>query len=801
MSLGVSRLAFAPLLAAGLLSALAADRVALAQQASISAYDAADFRIWGYIPYWASATTISNLATNGMYAHVSDVLYFGAVRPNNNGNLPFASTTYSNNLATLRSLKQTHGFDLHLSVFEVIGGQTDATWTTIVNDPSKRGEFVEDVVALMQGGAGTADDLAGFNFDWERPRDWDREPGEAEDPAVAAALWGNYTQLAREVRTAINPLGMEVSVCDYGSTDFRWDNTNLFDAKVYDQLFMMSYHLSSSSSATYANQKDDLDDQGAAKAFSDDQIAVGFGVYADGIDPDGPGGASAPASRVHSNIVANYPNLAFDTSVITEGSNSWNIESRKQVREKTQLAIDRNMPGIFSWTLHNDATNDLGLHRVAHHYLVFKKGVPDLNLDGKVSAADATALANQMGTVPGWTGTNTPERFEKFYIQKNWEKGDRDGNGFVNQVDADWLAGRFASLGVNLPDRLAYSGTFENFASSFGTVGRWEAKRETAGNLRETGNFTQLGATGLTWSGSGVGASKRSNNYVTIRNQNSAESVDPVFTNTLPRMLSVDLASPIDLSKNTETYFTFLVRSNTSGLLSSQMSSLDRVLALEFLDSAGVNQFDFAFRGFQQRFYIQSQADVAGQDSSAGGFAPNTAYLVVGKVAGNGAGANTLSASIFGSGANVGNFASASFPWAMTAQSSAAFNPTITQLQFSSLYQGSFTVSNVWIGSSADFFALPSSANGDFNGDGVVDGADIIVWKKLENLSGTLLPADADGDGTVDQDDLLVWQRNYGRVLSGGGGFTESSQSNVPEPTALLLAAAAGIMAMSVRRR
>ena len=64
-----------------LLVAASAAEPARAQQASISAWDAADFRVWGYIPYWANATTINNFATNGMYTHVSDVLYFGAVRP------------------------------------------------------------------------------------------------------------------------------------------------------------------------------------------------------------------------------------------------------------------------------------------------------------------------------------------------------------------------------------------------------------------------------------------------------------------------------------------------------------------------------------------------------------------------------------------------------------------------------------------------------------------------------------------------------------------------------------------------
>ena len=39
------------------------------------------------------------------------------------------------------------------------------------------------------------------------------------------------------------------------------------------------------------------------------------------------------------------------------------------------------------------------------------------------------------------------------------------------------------------------------------------------------------------------------------------------------------------------------------------------------------------------------------------GFGADTTYLFVGKIAGNGAGANTMQASLFASGASVGNFA------------------------------------------------------------------------------------------------------------------------------------------------
>src|SRR5690606_34626305 len=121
---------------------------------------------------------------------------------------------------------------------------------------------------------------------------------------------------------------------------------------------------------------------------------------------------------------------------------------------------------------------------------------------------------------------------------------------FVNQQDADWLADRFTTLGVTLPDRLAFSGEFENFGNSRGVAARWLAKREAGGNLRETGNYTQHGANYLGWSGSGVGATKRSNEFVTIRNQNAAERFDSL--NTAPRIMHVDLEKPIDTSAEEE---------------------------------------------------------------------------------------------------------------------------------------------------------------------------------------------------------------------------------------------------------
>jgi hypothetical protein len=159
------------------------------------------------------------------------------------------------------------------------------------------------------------------------------------------------------------------------------------------------------------------------------------------------------------------------------------------VRDNVQLALDRSQPGVMFWTLHYDAVGPMSLHRVAHHYAMFKQGIPDLDLNGKVDTADANALADNMGSVLGWTGTNTAARMETFYMRGNWERGDRDGNGFVNQADADWLASRFTTLGVTLPDRLPYTGTFEKLGATMGLNGRWQAERNGANQLVETGNL------------------------------------------------------------------------------------------------------------------------------------------------------------------------------------------------------------------------------------------------------------------------------------------------------------------------
>jgi hypothetical protein len=68
---------------------------------------------------------------------------------------------------------------------------------------------------------------------------------------------------------------------------------------------------------------------------------------------------------------------------------------------------------------------------------------------------------------------------------------------------------------------------------------------------------------------------------------------------------------------------------------------------------------------------------------------------------------------------------------------------------------------------------------GDFNRDGIVDGADYVVWRKLEGSTGNDLAADSNEDNIVDAKDYSLWSGNFGRTNLSGAG------SAIPEPTTL----------------
>jgi len=78
------------------------------------------------------------------------------------------------------------------------------------------------------------------------------------------------------------------------------------------------------------------------------------------------------------------------------------------------------------------------------------------------------------------------------------------------------------------------------------------------------------------------------------------------------------------------------------------------------------------------------------------------------------------------------------------------------------------------------FLEVVAALDGDFDGDGDIDGADFLTWQRNPSVGN-----------------LADWQAGYGSAT----GSSSASSTAVPEPSSMLLAAFASFCAMSVQRR
>jgi glycoprotein endo-alpha-1,2-mannosidase len=76
-----------------------------------------------------------------------------------------------------------------------------------------------------------------------------------------------------------------------------------------------------------------------------------------------------------------------------------------------------------------------------------------------------------------------------------------------------------------------------------------------------------------------------------------------------------------------------------------------------------------------------------------------------------------------------------------------------------------------------DLLRAATVLQGDYNGDGEIDGADYGAWKGAYGSQGPNLPADGNRNGTIDAADYVVWRDALSAAGAGGG-----RGANVPEP-------------------
>ncbi|TWT32181.1 hypothetical protein KOR34_39420 [Posidoniimonas corsicana] len=88
--------------------------------------------------------------------------------------------------------------------------------------------------------------------------------------------------------------------------------------------------------------------------------------------------------------------------------------------------------------------------------------------------------------------------------------------------------------------------------------------------------------------------------------------------------------------------------------------------------------------------------------------------------------------------------------------------------------------------------AITSGLSGDYNNDGVVDAADYTRWRDNLGQPAGALPNDSDG-GPIGPAQYATWRANYGAAVP------TPVAASAPEPAALLLGAACGVLVVRLR--
>ena len=61
----------------------------------------------------------------------------------------------------------------------------------------------------------------------------------------------------------------------------------------------------------------------------------------------------------------------------------------------------------------------------------------------------------------------------------------------------------------------------------------------------------------------------------------------------------------------------------------------------------------------------------------------------------------------------------------------------------------------------------------DYNGNGVVDAADYVLWRDSMSQTGAGRPADGNGNNQIDAGDYDVWRAHFGQTTASGAAASD----------------------------
>jgi hypothetical protein len=207
--------------------------------------------------------------------------------------------------------------------------------------------------------------------------------------------------------------------------------------------------------------------------------------------------------------------------------------------------------------------------------------------------------------------------------------------------------------------------------------------------------------------------------------------------------------------------------------VSAELSSVssDNFMGVFLTDNIGSRAFHLG------ALFNMSARQIALNADNGNGFNPAQDRVTLGSLPGYSGGAATLSFTFdedgfaveFDAGA-AGSYSSGARPWS---QIPGGFDPANLGEQ-TQLFIQSFDING---GSPASMVvnsvSVTDTPNGDFNGDGVVDAADYIIWRRNPG-------------GNYTQEDYNIWRANFGTNLAAGSGSSTDSHA-VPEPIGAVL--------------